>query len=274
MGSRVLARVYYFVRRALLVADRVASGLFTGVWLGVLGRPTLNRIDDLYYVGGESKRFSPIDYLDDAYQRLGLWGWERDAIERYFRAPARVAVLAAGGGREVLALRKLGFDADGWECQSDFVASANHILVEDGFPPSVSEAPRDSCPAGEASYSGAIVGWGAYTMIQGRRRRVALLEALRARVTDGAPVLLSFFPRTEGDGRFALAARAANVGRRLLRREPAEVGDYLEPNYVHYFTEEEIRSELQEGGFKLLIYEARPYGHAVATACRAAMKPW
>jgi hypothetical protein len=262
----MLARLYYSVRRTWSGAEKLLGGLITGAWLGLFGRSTLNAIDDLYYVGGESKRFSPIDYQDDEYHRLGLWSWEQSAIERHFRAPGSVAVLGAGGGREVLALRKLGFQADGWECQTTFVETANRILEQAGFPRSVVEAPRDTVPEGGARYDGAVVGWGVYTMIQGRGRRVALLKALRARMTDGAPLLLSFFAREDTEARFQLTAATANVGRMLLGRERAEVGDYLEPNYVHYFSEAELRAELREGGFELLTYAAHPYGHAVAKA--------
>jgi hypothetical protein len=229
MPRRSLARLYYFVRRWLARAEKLVGALFTGAWLGVLGRDTLNEIDDLYYVGGESRRFSPIDYQDDAYHRLGLWTWEQGAVARFFQAPADVAVVGAGGGREVLALRKLGFVAEGWECQPAFVATANRILAEEGFPPSVEEVPRDAVPTGEKRYQGAIVGWGAYTMIQGRERRMALLAALRARVTEDAPLLLSFFPRDGDERRFRLAAGTANVARRLLGRELAEVGATWSP---------------------------------------------
>jgi hypothetical protein len=59
------------------------------------------------------------------------------------------------------------------------------------------------------------------------------------------------------------------VGRRLTLRERVEEGDFLEPNFVHYFTQAELRAELEEAGFKLEAFEARPYGHAVARAAEA-----
>ena len=264
MASRTLARVYFALRHALLRVENLGWSAFTGVWLGMLGRQSLNDIDDLYYVGGHARKFGPIDYTEDRYNRIGFWTWERTAIDRWFGGSGHVAVLAAGGGREVLALRKLGFQVDGWECQSGLVRTANRILAEDGFEPTVELVPRDACPPGERRYTGAIVGWGAYTLIQGRARRVGLLSALAARLHVGAPVLLSFFPRSGTERRFGAVAAVANVGRRLTLRELAEEGDYLEPNFVHYFTEAELRSELEEAGLVLQLFEARPYGHAVA----------
>ena len=264
--SRTLARLYYVVRRGLSRAEVALWSIFTGFWLGVLGRSSLNEIDDIYYRGGQSKKFSPIDYRSDRYNRTGLWAWETNVINRYFGESSAIAVLGAGGGREVLALRKLGFSADGWECQGDFAEVANRLLVEDGFEPSVSVAPRDTCPSGERGYTAAIVGWGTYTLIQGRRRRIAMLRALRDRVVEGSPVLVSFYARKEAERRYQLVAAIANAARVPLGRERAEVGDHLEPNFVHYFTEEELRAELEEAGFVMALYQRHPYGHAVAHA--------
>ena len=267
--SRTLARLYYVVRRGLSRTEVAIRSIFTGFWLGVLGRSALNEIDDIYYKGGQSKTFSPIDYRSDRYNRLGLWAWETDVVNRFFGEARSVAVLGAGGGREVLALRKLGFAADGWECQSDFADVANRLLVQDGFGASVSVVPRDTCPAGEPVYNAAIVGWGTYTLIQGRHRRITMLRALRGRLTEGAPLILSFYPRKEAERRYRLVAAIANGPRTLLARERAETGDYLEPNFVHDFTEEELRVELEEAGFRMALYQRHPYGHAVAHAAPA-----
>jgi hypothetical protein len=79
-------------------------------------------------------------------------------------------------------------------------------------------------------------------------------------------VLVSFFPRKPTQRRFRVIAAIANVGRLLTLRERVEVGDFLEPNFVHYFTESELRSELEEAGFEMEAFEARPYGHALARA--------
>ena len=45
-----------------------------------------------------------------------------------------------------------------------------------------------------------------------------------------------------------------------------QVGDSLEPNFVHRFTRDEIASELAEGGFELKSFGVTPYGHALARA--------
>ena len=66
--------------------------------------------------------------------------------------------------------------------------------------------------------------------------------------------------------RFKLSVFVANVIRRVLHRELAEVGDWLQPYYCHYLTEEELTSELLEGEFKMVYYNTTRYGHAVGIA--------
>jgi hypothetical protein len=261
-----LVRSYLWSRVQEARLIRLMQAAFTGFWLGVLSPSDLDAVDDAYYIGADGKRAGPIDYASIEYNKQGLFEWERRAIEAHFPSGGLIALMAAGGGREVLALRHLSCRVDAWECQPDFVLAANELLVAEGFEPSVTHAPRNTVPAGGEVYHGLVIGWGAYTLIPGRDRRVALLRALRTRVETGSPLLLSFFTRRPGDTQPRIAAGVGNVVRQILGRERLEVGDLLEPNYVHRFVEDEIASELSAGGFELKSFATAPYGHAVALA--------
>jgi hypothetical protein len=59
-------------------------------------------------------------------------------------------------------------------------------------------------------------------------------------------------------------AKIASAVRRLRRDEPVELGDWLAPNFFHLFSEEEIRAELRDAGFRVDHYAGQPYGHALA----------
>jgi hypothetical protein len=237
-----------------------------GFWLGILSPHDLDAVDDAYYVGFGGKRAGPIDYTRTDYNSQGLFDWERRAVETHFRSGGSIGLMAAGGGREVLALRRLSFRVDAWECQPDFVIAANELLVAEGYEPSVTYAPRNAVPTGTNVYDGLIIGWGAYTLIRGRARRVALLRELRTKLETGAPMLLSFFTRRPSDVQFRIAAAVGNLLRRSLGREQVEQGDHLEPNFVHRFVERELAAELAAGGFELEYFAAAPYGHAIARA--------
>ena len=67
-------------------------------------------------------------------------------IARYFQNAKRLLLVGAGGGREVLALIRLGYEVHGVECNPELVRVANTLLEEQGLPPSVQFAPPDTCP--------------------------------------------------------------------------------------------------------------------------------
>ena len=261
-----LLRIYLWSRVQQTRVIRLIQSVFTGFWLGILSQSDLDSVDDAYYVGGRGKRLGPIDYTRTDYNKRGLFEWEKKAIETYFPVGGSVALIGAGGGREVLALRRLAFRVEAWECQPGFVNTANDLLVAEGFEPSVAYAPRNTVPAGTEMFDGLVIGWGTYTLVPGRARRIDLLGELRTWVETGSPILLSFFTRRPGDSQFPIAAAVGNLARRILRRERLEVGDSLDPNFVHHFVESEMESELAAGGFRLQFFAAEPYGHAVALA--------
>lgn len=60
-----------------------------------------------------------------------------------------------------------------------------------------------------------IVGWSSYGHIQHRAARIALLRALHAGCTDGAPLMLSFHARDGMRYPFEIVSRTANVSSRV-----------------------------------------------------------
>lgn len=234
----------------------LTQAIFQGFWLGILSRNSLYRIDAYYY---DRQKV----YFDDAYNLRGLWAWEEYALEKYFEPSSSLLVSSVGGGREILALRELGYTADGFECHPDLVEKANTLLQQNGLSPNIELVPRDSCPEGTTQYDGAIVGWGSYMLIQGRRKRVEFLKQLRTRIKPGGPILLSFFHRHETERIFPMISTIGNVFRFVLRRERLEPGDSLDPNYVHHFTESQLAGELAQAGLELMYYSTDEYGNAV-----------
>jgi SAM-dependent methyltransferase len=161
-----------------------------------------------------------------------------------------VLVVGCGGGREVLALLRAGYDATGAEPHPKLSDFADRLLARHGFPGRIEPAGRDEVPAG-TTCDGIVVGWGAYSLIHGRAARVRFLSGARARVRAGGAVLVSCFGHRAPGRELALTARVANALRRLRGREPIELGDTLAPNRVHVFTHEELVAEASAGGLEL-----------------------
>jgi hypothetical protein len=262
----LLIRIYLSTQSWFEKALAVVRACFVGLWLGVLTRERLHAIDEEYYTRSKRKRGKEYNYHSEEYNRGGLSSWEKAVLARYFEGSRRLLVIGAGGGREVLALQQLGYHVEGFECHPDLVIAANELLQAEGYDSAVHLVPRDKCPNIGATYDGIIIGWGAYMLIQGKKRRIAFLQQLRSQTQTGCPILLSFFYRVGTPRSFKISVLVANVIRGGLRAEPAEVGDWLAPNYVHYFTQDEVTSELSEGGFSTLHYSTAGYGHAIGTA--------
>jgi hypothetical protein len=275
----LLVRIYFLTRswfeKTLAMAWGGAWACFTGLWLGVLPRDSLHAIDEEYYSrsnrGDSARTRLPVrpdepDYHGEEWNKSGLFDWEKEVVIEYFANYKRLLVIGAGGGREVLALLRLGYEVDGFESHPGLVTAANDLLRAEGYDSTVRLAPRDEAPSTGATYDGIVVGWAMYMLVQGSERRIALLRQLRAQTRTRGPILISFFYRAASPKVYKLAALVANVTQRVLRRQPTEVGDWLQPNYVHFFTQEEVISELSEGGFNSVHYSIEGYGHAVGTA--------
>ena len=267
MGPERMLRAYARASDRRRRALNVLNACFDGVWLGLLDRNALDRLDEHFYSSGHDEMDGRVfSYREEAHNRSGLHDWERAAIERHFPSGGRVLVTGAGGGREVLALLERGFDAVGYEPNGTLVAAGAELMRSLGHDGRLRCCDRDAFPGGRERGDAVLVGWGSYMLIPGRDRRVAFVRAARAAVPDGAPLLCSFFTRPPHARYFSILAGTANAVRQLRRRAPVEVGDTIAENFAHRFTREEIERELALGGFRMIAFERRPYGHAVAVA--------
>ena len=234
--------------------------LHEGFWLGFLRANDLNRIT--------MEHFDQSQYFASTEHNLsGFFEWEKRVVDRYFKQDSRILVAAAGAGREVLALRKAGFAADGFECSLHLLRSSSKIFDELGESRYVIHCPPDRVPPGLPAYDGLVVGWTAYTHIPTRTRRVLFLQDLCRRAPAQSPLLISFFTRRSDSPYDRVTRRTANICRVLLRghEELLELGDGLSfGRYVHSFTRDELEAELRMAGIQLAHYAGEgDWGHAV-----------
>ena len=231
-------------RRGLVLID----ALWNGFWLGALSVEDFHAIDQAYY------STNPL-YQNDEHNRRGLMDWEEAALGKYFPAEGTLLATSVGGGREVLALAARGYDVEGYECHPDLARHAQALLERQGCPFTVRLLARDAAPETSTAFDGAIVGWSAYMLMPGQRRRVRFLRGIRRLLKEGDPVLLSFFTRSRDSPRARIIAQVGTLVRRLRGEEPVEVGDDLRPNYTHRFTSAEIAAEMAQAGFKMAFFQ-------------------
>jgi hypothetical protein len=160
---RPLVSLYFSVWRLFVLFRRAAKGAqacFVGLWLGVLTREQVHAIDEKYYTRAKGGVQGEFDFHSKQYNRRGLFDWERSVIPDHFGDRKNLLVYGAGGGRDTLALRRLGYLVDGFESHPDLVAVANELLREEGYEPTVPLNPRDEFQDNGKEYDGIILSFG------------------------------------------------------------------------------------------------------------------
>lgn len=262
-----VVRTYFRTRHIRQRVLATAAAAFDGLWLGLMEPEDLGALDEQEYLRmREPHDGQEVTYLDERWTRRGLAGWERDTVERWFPAGGRVLVPGAGGGREVLALRGMGFDAHGFEPNAGLVAAGEPVLAAEGHPGCLHVQPRSRLPRRPGRWDAVLVGWGAYTNIPGRATRVQFLRDLRAHLEPGSPIVVSSWTRGGEPPEQRVTRRVGTAVRALRRRPPVEAGDVLVPHFAHRFTQAELEAEVAGAGFEPAEYEAKPYGRVVARA--------
>jgi hypothetical protein len=110
--------MYLWLDRWLRRWVRLLDSLHEGYWLGCLDH------EDLTAITIRSFQQSRM-YNGSEHNQSGLFPWERELIDRFFRSRSKILVAASGGGRELIALHGLGFQADGFECTPSLVETSS-----------------------------------------------------------------------------------------------------------------------------------------------------
>jgi len=252
-----LAKSYAVVYPAI-ARLRGGFGLVQGLALGLMRVPDFHALDQTNV--DHSEKWGGLEH-----NLRGLHSWEREALDRYFGGVVRIAITSVGGGREAIALEQAGYEVEACECNPVLVDCANRNLEKLGLRSRVEWVERDEAPRLVRTAEAVIVGWGAYTLISGRDRRIAYLNALASQMREGAPLLISYALRQPGRGGKLdeRINRIASTIRRLTDRDPLETGDTLDGNVRHRFTEAEVHNELKQAGFDGVHFGTEGFPHAV-----------
>ncbi len=241
------------IRKTYNFMDAVLSGF----WLGVMSEKSLDLYDELHYNNSEK-------YADDNYNLSGLFEWEKERIEKYFSKAKKILLLAAGGGRETVALIRMGFDIDSYECNKVLIEYGNAFLQKYTKNFKIKYLPKDSTPEEVKKYDGIIIGWGAYSHIRGSKKRIAFLEQLQPFLNKDAPLMISFLTKEEKGRQEKITKKVSDFFRFLRNKDKIETGDRLQASFVHYFTKQEIIKELTQSNYKVLDYYDIDYGCVIS----------
>jgi len=259
MFRTLAASIFLWSHRIFRVLHGGSLALFEGFWMGLLPESVFDVISEKSY--GEGKQYTNARYLD-----LGFHFWEDLAVRKYFPPGSRVLVAAAGGGRELIALARSGFQAAGFECSHAMVDAGKQALSGRGITATLDWAPPCVAPPAGGQFDALIVGWNGYCYISPRSRRLAFLKALRAQLRPGSPALVSTAMRTPTARVLIWTPRIANAVRVCTFRGPVfEAGDSFSGRPKLHFTRKQLAQELTDAGFSIAnFYAWGGYGAVVA----------
>ncbi len=185
-------------------------------------------------------------------QALGLTGDELYFVTKYLKEKGRCLVLQCGGGRESIALTKIGFQVTGLDTSQALVETAK------GYATSLS---LDCCfeakdmfegPSPSERYHALFLTRMMYSAIPTRQRRIAFLKKAVSFLSDDGFAYLEFFPapgRRQNAWKFRVKRALARL---VAGNRGLEKGDIfrMEDHFWHLFQDpSELSVELEEAGF-------------------------
>jgi len=254
---KIVARLSHANFSFLKKLTNFLDAMFSGVWLGLMGKKSLEYSDELYYNNTTS-------YSDEKYNESGFFNWEKPVIEKYFSGCKTILLIAAGGGREVIALSKMGIEVDAYECNNKLTEFGNSLLAKRFIKTKIEPISRNSVPDNVKQYDGIILGWGAYSLMKGNHTRIEFLSYLKPFLKSEACLMVSFIYSVTRSRKDKFIKRISDLFAFFKRDNKPEIGDRLVPNFIHYFSEEEIKSEFSQAGLKIIDYSSTDYGYLIA----------
>jgi hypothetical protein len=255
--GKFIAKLSYSSLQFLKKAYNFFDAILSGFWLGVMSERSFDYYDEFHYNRSQK-------YTDDNYNLSGLSGWEQDRIDKYFSKAKNILLIAAGGGRETVALSKIGFEVDSYECNTALIEYGNEFLQKNRIGHKIKYLPKNSVPDEIKKYDGIIIGWGAYSHIRGKKERLSFLEKLYPFLHKETPLMISFLTKEEKGRQEKINKSVSNFFRFFSGKDKTELGDRLMSYFVHYFDEQEIKSELIQSKFRVIDYYNINYGCIIA----------
>jgi SAM-dependent methyltransferase len=198
----------------------------------------------------------------ESFLAEGLTMGEKDLFAQLPIEHGRLLLLGVGGGRDAIALAKMGFEVVGVDFIQELVAKAEENATRHGvfLQGLVQEISRLEVPP--ASFDLVLISAAMYSCIPTRERRVEMLTRIKSALKPGGYFLCQFIlePDKRPDSRAELARKAFALlsgGNRW--HEPGDVLRGAE--YMHLFLSEgELRSEFAAAGFAVLHFQSEEFG--------------
>lgn len=209
-------------------------------------------------------------YGNERYVKSGLFKSEQGIIDTYAtRQNGSFLILGSGGGREAIALARMGFRVTAIDNSKDMVAMAANNAAKAGVNVDFRTGDYlEALPRNEI-FDYCMLSCYMYSAIPSRRMRVEALAKIRTIVSKNGAIIIHYFfnPERKRERLFKLRRLVARMCRGNTEYLP---GDDLMPSlhFLRYFTDEkEIHDEAAaaELSVKEVINDAEEARYAILT---------
>lgn len=197
----------------------------------------------------------------------GLMTWEREFYLRFLKPDARILIVGSGTGRDLIALVRLGFRADGIELAEEATTCAAAALAEAGLRAELQAGSIETVDL-HGSYDAIVFSWFCYGYIPEASRRIRILRRLAEHLAADGHILISYNSRDRSPS--PLATSAAQLAARLSgsdwRPAPGDAvffaRDSAALQYEHRFEPGELEAEARAAGLVVVFDAHVPEGTA------------
>jgi SAM-dependent methyltransferase len=251
-----LFAVLWGAARALELAGRVGTYLAAG---------TL-RVQDLRgAIANIWDDFGP----GESYILSGLIPWESVLYGRFLKPADRILVVGCGTGRDLIALGRLGYRVEGLDLAPGAIAIARQMLEKEGLAAQLYTGPIEAA-ALPGRFDAFVLSWFCYSYIPQAETRVNVLRKLRALLSPGGRILISYLsverpPQSLPIRLTRLVARLTGSDWRPGLGDVVSTGGGLSPrlHYEHQFVDGEFENEARAAGLTVVFHERGTEGTAV-----------
>ncbi len=210
------------------------------------------------------KHLSISAFSDPKLLSDGLGINELKILENIPPEPGRLLVLGMGGGREAIALSKMGYDVTGTDFVKEMCESALVNGKNAGVEFKVETQEMSEPEFSPGSFDVVWLSTGMYSAIPSVKKRKKFLKKVFSILSPGGYFLLQFHWREQRDTSINIEAIKRLLKRIITFNRLYETGDTLwrGKEFIHFFTDlEKLRSELKSSGMELILLEKHERGN-------------
>jgi len=197
----------------------------------------------------------------------GLEGWERRLYDAALKPSDRILLVGCGAGRDVLALRELGYDVTGLDSTPELVEQARRHLARHGVTATIHEGFVETLNLGD-TYDVVVLAGNCYSLLLSAATRIATLARVKAHLASQGRIVITY------SGALRRPPFSIHVTRIIGRMAGADwrpehgdsfTRDYLTDRllrYEHLFAPGEVARECAEAGLRV-IRDVRTAGYYV-----------